>query len=312
MVRLAATILCLVSLSPAFAQPVPPPPPAADAPAEGAQPPSDWPWPPPDPKTWWEDKWPAAGEAANPLGERRLGRRERLPIIDNGYDPLLYRLWGLQPLQNQILRSGEMIIEVAIRPTNSARQTLIRATVRRDGKAFIQARAGLGCCDADIARRVGFDAETPPGAAVSLLALREDPLWNAPREVRVDYGSGAADALCVDGASYDLTLLVPGQAKSIRRACDPAAVGQAADILETVLGLALGHEPRIDVIFPGGANFASARSAYQDLATEGGQIKAAPNTRPQPPAFPAPPEEAEPEPQSTPELLPVPAPSAGH
>lgn len=310
MVRLTATILCLVSFSSAHAQPAPQPPAAPADQAQAAAPPPalDWPWPPPDPKSWWDDKWPVADEAADPLAGRRLGRRERLPVIDNGYDPLLYRLWGFQPLQNQILRSGEMILEVAIRPTNSARQTLIRATVRRDGKAFIQARAGLGCCDPGIARRVGFDAEAPPGSAEKLLALREDPLWNAPREVRVDYGSGAADALCVDGASYDLTLLVPGQARSVRRSCDPAEVGQAADVLETVLGLALGHEPRIDVIFPGGANFASARSAYQSLAADGGQIKAAPNSRPQPPAFPAPPVEAEPEA----EPLPVPAPSAGY
>lgn len=307
MVRFTTIALCLACVSTASAQPTslaPTTPPPGEAAATPGQ--LDWPWPPPDPKSWWDDKWPVADEAADPLAGRRLGRRERLPVIDNGYDPLLYRLWGMQPLQNQILRPGEMIVEVAVRPTTSARQTLIRATVRRDGKAFIQVRAGLGCCEPGIARRVGFDAETPPGSAEKLLALREDPLWTAPREVRVDYGSGAADALCVEGTSYDLTLLVPGQSRSVRRACDVAEIGQAADVLETMLGFALGHEPRIDVIYPGGASFATARAAYRDLAAEGGQLKAAPNSRPQPPAFPAPPQEAEPEP------LAVPPPSAGY
>lgn len=307
MVRFATIVLCLASFTPALAQPAPPAAPPGEVTSEAVPPGAlDWPWPPPDPKSWWDDKWPAAGEAADPLADRRLGRRERLPVIDNGYDPLLYRLWGMQPLQNQILRSGEMILEVAIRPTSSARQTLIRATVRRDGKAFVQARAGLGCCEPGIARRVGFDAEAPPGSADKLLALREDPLWSAPREVRVDYGSGASDALCVDGTSYDLTLLVPGQSRSVRRSCDTAEVGQAADVLEAILGLALGHEPRIDVIYPGGASFATARAAYRDLAADGGQLKPAPNARPQPPAFPAPPEDAEPE------LLAVPPPNAGY
>ncbi|MET3528372.1 hypothetical protein [Phenylobacterium koreense] len=301
MVRFATIAFCLACFSQASAQPAP-----AAPPAQAAIPPSalDWPWPQPDPKSWWDDKWPVADEAADPLAGRRLGRRERLPVIDNGYDPLLYRLWGLQPLQNQILRSGEMIVEVAVRPTTSARQTLVRATVRRDGKAFIQARAGLGCCDPGVARRIGFDVEAPPGSAERLLALREDPLWSAPREVRVDYGSGAADALCVEGTSYDLTLLVPGQSRSVRRACDTAEIGQAADVLETVLGLALGHEPRIDVIYPGGADFSSARAAYQSLGAEGGQLKPAPNTRPQPPAFPVPPPETE-------TLAVPPTPSAG-
>lgn len=286
MVRLIATILCLLAFPlPSLAQ--------APAPPE-VPPPLDWPWPPPDPKSWWEDKWPLPTDEADPLADRRLGRSERLAPIDNGFDPLLYRLWGLQPLQNQILRPGEMILELAVRPTRSARQTLIRVTVRRDGKAFVQARAGLGCCEPGIARRVGFDVEAPEGTAARLLALREDPLWSAPREVRVDDGSGAADALCVDGTSYDLTLLVPGQSRSLRRACDNAEIGQAADVLETVLGLALGHEPRIDIIYPGGANFSAARSAYQGLIADGGQLKPAPNARPQPPAFPPPAVEDEP------------------
>lgn len=275
MVRIAATICFLLSIPLSGLAQAPPPPP----------PPLDWPWPAPDPKSWWEEKRPAPDEAADPLGGRRLGRNEQLPAVSNGYDPLLYRLWGLPPLQNQVLRSGEMILEVAVRPATSARQTLIRVIVRRDGQAFVQARAGLGCCEPGIARRVGFDAQAPEGTAARLLPLQQDPLWDTPREVRVDDGSGAADALCVDGTSYDLTLAVPGKVRSIRRACDSAEIGQAADVLEAVFGLALGHEPRIDVIYPGGASFASARDAYRQLIAGGGQLKAAPQARPQPPTF---------------------------
>ncbi|WP_309643696.1 hypothetical protein [Phenylobacterium sp.] len=253
--------------------------------AAQAPPAADWPYPPPDPKTWWDDKRPKTPDAADPLAGRRLGRGDRPIAIDNGYDPLLYRLWGLQPLQNQVLFGGEMILEVAIRPASSTRQSIVRLTVRRTGDVFVQGRAGLGCCEAGIARRVGFDAEVPAGSAARLLALRDHPVWNAPREVRVDDGSGAADALCVDGTSYDLTLVVPGRSRSIRRACDNAEVGQAADVLEAALGLALGHEPRFDILYPGGADFAAARRAYDGLIAEGGRLKPAPNARPQPPAF---------------------------
>jgi hypothetical protein len=289
MVRIAATVLCLLFLSaPHLSQAQAPPQPAPPEPV------LDWPWPDPDPKTWWDDKRPKPDEAADPLGGRRPGRGERPLVVANGYDPLLYRLWGLPPLQNQLLRSGELIVEIAVRPATSARQTVVRATVRRDGKAFIQARAGLGCCEPGIARRVGFDAEAPEGAAARLTALAQDPLWSSPREVRVVDSAGAADALCVDGTSYDLTLAQPGQVRAVRRACDSAEIGQAADVLETVLSLMLGHEPRIDVIYPGGANYAAARAAYRDLIAEGGALKAAPNARPLPPSFTEPPPQDEP------------------
>lgn len=287
MVRLAATVLSLLSLAlPAWAQTPPSPTTTPEIPARADPVPADiWPWPPPDPKTWWDEPWPKLEETADPLGDRRLGRNERPIVIDNGYDPLLYRLWALMPLQNQVLRSGEMILEVSVRPATSTRQSLVRIIVRRDGKAFVQARAGLGCCEAGIARRVGFDAELPEGSASKFLALRDDPLWDAPREVRVAEGTDAADALCVDGTSYDLTLVVPGRSRSVRRACDSAEVGQAADVLEAALGAALGHEPRFDAIYPSGASFASARADYQRLTAEGGQLKPAPHSRPQPPAF---------------------------
>jgi hypothetical protein len=255
--------------------------------------PSDWPWPPPDPQSWWDDKRPLPPEAADPLGDRRLRRNERTAPIDNGYAPLLYRLWGLQPLQNQVVRGEEMIVEVAVRPANSVRQAIVRVTARRDGKVFVQGRAGLGCCEPGISRRVGFDAEAPAGWAPRLQALKSHPVWNAPRHVRVVEGGDSADALCVDGVSYELTLLVPGRARSVRRACDPAEVGQAADVLEAVLSLALGHEPRFDVLFASGADFSRARRAYETLIAEGGALNPAPQGRPQPPTFEPPPEEPE-------------------
>lgn len=281
--RLLATTLILLNLAgaPALAQ---------DRAAPVTSEDSAWPWPAPDPRTWWDDKWPKVPEAADPLAGRRLGRGERPIAIDNGYEPLLYRLWGLQPLQNQVLRGGEMILEVAVRPSSSVRQSLIRVTVRRDGDVFVQGRAGLGCCEAEIGRLVRFDAKAPAGSAGRLLALREAPLWTAPRDVRVSEGGGASDAVCVDGTAYELTLVVPGRSRSVRRACDSAEVGQAADVLEAAFALALGHEPRFDVLYPSGADFAAARRAYAGLVAEGGTLRAAPNSRVQPPAFEPPPE----------------------
>lgn len=290
MVRPTALLLplLLILATPAIGQT--PPVQTPNVQASPVEPGADWPYPPPDPKTWWEDKWPKPPEAADPLAGRRLGRGERLVAVDNGYDPLLYRLWGLHPLQTQILRGSEMILEIAVRPSTSTRQSLVRVIVRRDGEVFVQGRAGLGCCEPGISRRVGFDAEAPAGSVARLLALRADPTWDSPREVRVDEGSGAADVLCVDGAAYDLTLMTPGRSRSIRRACDSAEVGQAADILEAAFSLALGHEPRFDVLFPKGADFSSARRAYEGLIAEGGRLKPAPGARPQPPAFEPPPE----------------------
>lgn len=248
-----------------------------------------WPFPPPDPKTWWDDKRLPTPEAADPLRGRRQGRSERLIPLDNGVDPSTYRLWGLAPLQWQLLRGQEMVLEVWVRPARTVRQSVIRVTVRRDGKTFVQVRAGLACCEADIARRVGFDAELPAGQAAAFLALRANPVWEAPRDVRVREGGDIAEDVCVSGTSYDITLVVPGRSRSLRRACDAAAVGQAADVLEAALSAALGHEPRFDVIYPGGASFASERSAYQELIAGGGTLKPDPRNRAQPPGVaPAP------------------------
>jgi len=266
-------------------------PPVKPAPAD--LPPAEaeiWPFPAPDPQSWWTDDRLKAPDAADPMGGgRRLGRGEKPVPIDNGVDPSTYRLWGLMPLQWQIVHGDEMILEIWIRPARTVRQTVVRIVLRRDGKAFVEGRAGLACCEAGIGRRMGFDAELPAGSAAAFQALRNDPLWQAPREVRVIEGGGAAGAVCVDGTAYDLTLLVPGRSHSVRRACDNAEIGEAANVLEPVLRAALGHDPRFDVIFPGGASFQGAREAYAQLLKDGGTLKADPDARPEPPGVePAP------------------------
>jgi hypothetical protein len=169
-----------------------------------------------------------------------------------------------------------MVLEVWTRPSRTVRQTVIRVTLRRDGRGFVQARAGLACCEAQIARRVDVDAELPASAIAPLKALRDDPLWDAPRDVRVSEGAGSVDTLCVDGTAYDLTRLTAKRAVAVRRACDPAEVGQAAGVLQAVLSAALGHEPRFDVLFADGADFSAERRAYEQLVAGGGTLKAAP------------------------------------
>ncbi|WP_293905860.1 hypothetical protein [Phenylobacterium sp.] len=256
-----------------------------------------WPFPAPDPGSWWDDKRPQPSEAADPLGGRRVRKGERLVEPDNGVDAATYRLWGLMPLQWQLLRGEEMVLEVWVRPANSVRQSVARVIVRGSGDAFVQGRAGLACCEAGIGRRVGFDARLPAGTAARFLALRSLPLWGAPRDVRVEE-AGAADTLCLQGTAYDLTLATPGRAVTLRRACDPAEVGEAAEVLEAVLGAALGHDPRFDVIVPGGAGFGSARKAYRELIAGGGRLKPNPEARRAPPGSePKPePEDASPTP----------------
>jgi hypothetical protein len=261
------------------------------------------PFPPPDPKAWWDEKRPSVSESADPLGGRRLGGARPIPV-DSGVDPSTYRLWGLTPLQWQILHGDEMVLEVWVRPARTVRQTVVRITVRRDGRAFVQGRAGLACCEAGIARRIGFDAELPAGQAQTFLALRSHPMWAAPRDVRVSQGPDLADSVCVDGTDYDLTLMVPGRARSLRRSCDGAAIGEVAEALEPTLRAAMGHDPRFDVIFPGGASFAGPRDAYRDLVSHGGSLKPDPRTRAQPPGVAPVPDDA----AATP---PAPAPGPG-
>ena len=276
--RLVLSLLLIAAAGPALAQPVRAPPkglPAAEA--------DIWPFPPPDPKTWWEDKRPVPPEAADPLGGRRLGRGQRTVQIDGGPDPSTYRLWGLPPLQWQLLRGDEMILEVWVRPSGGVRQAVARVVVRGDGKAFVQGRAGLACCEAGIARRMGFDAELPPGQVQAFLALRTHPMWAQPRQVRVSEGADMVTAVCVDGTAYDLALLVPGKVRLLHRACDDAEVGQAADVLEPVLRAALGHDGRFDLIFPSRGDFTAQRKAYAGLIAHGGALKPDPDARPQPP-----------------------------
>lgn len=231
-----------------------------------------WPFPAPDPKSWWDEPGLKRAEAADPLAGRRIPRGSALAPVNNGIDPSTYRLWGLMPLQWEVLYPGEMIVEVWVRPSTSVRQSVVRVIVRRDGKAFVQARAGLACCEADISRRVGFDAELPPGSAERFLALRDNPAWASPRMVRV-VEKNEAGGLCVNGVSYDLTLLVRGQSRALHRSCEDAAIGQVADILEPVLRAALGHDGRFDVLFRGSIDYGPERRAYQELVASGGSLK---------------------------------------
>ena len=248
---------------------------------------------PVDPATWWAPAIPKPPPEQDPFQGRRLRPGETLTPIDNGVDPLLYRLWGLQPLQSQLIKRGEMVLEVWARPATGVRQAVIRVTVRRDGRAFVQARAGLGCCTPEIGRRVDIDTELDAQRIASLKALVGDPLWDQPRSVTIDYGGGAVEAVCLDGVSWDVTLLVAGQARHLRRACDDAEVGSIAPALAAALSAASGRDARFDAMFARGGDFSRQRRAYEALIASGGRLKPAANSRAQPPAVPLPPEEPE-------------------
>ena len=285
-VILAAAALAGPAQAQFFARKAPPPPPAT--PGEDI-----WPFPPPDPQSWWDEPRPKPPEAADPLGGRRLPRGRRLPAIDNGVDASTYRLWGLMPLQWQVMRKGEMILEVWVRPSRNVRQAIVRITVRDDGRAFVQGREGFACCEAGIGRRMGFDAELPPGSAQGFLALRDNPMWASPREVQAVQAATSTETICVSGVGYDLTLVTAQGAHSLHRACDDVAVGQVADALEPALRAALGHDPRFDVMFRNRIDFGLERQAYQAFAASGGVLKRSPNSRSRPPG-------AEPEPLTQP------------
>ncbi|CAN7584683.1 hypothetical protein LJR225_004379 [Phenylobacterium sp. LjRoot225] len=261
-------------------------PPPGTPPAEA----DIWPFPAPDPQSWWDDKRPMPSEAADPLGGRRLPRGQRLPVIDNGVEAATYRLWGLMPLQWQLLRGDEMILEVWVRPARNVRQSIVRVTVRGDGRGFVQGRAGYACCEAGVGRRIGFDAELAPEATQSFVVLRGHPMWSTPREVQQVHDASTTDVVCVSGVGYDLTLLTRSGSRSLHRACDDVVVGQAADALEPALRSALGHDPRFDILFRSRIDFGPERQAYLDFTGAGGVLKAAPTSRAQPPG-------AEPEPQ---------------
>lgn len=243
----------------------------------------------PDPAAWWSPEVPRPPAVLDPLGGRRWARDERPIPINNGVDPLLYRLWGLPPLQSQIVRDGEQVVEAWARPSGDVRQAVIRITVRRDGRAFMQARAGLGCCTPENGRRVDINAELPPSAVSAMKALALSPAWSQPQSVTVDYGGGAVSAVCVNGVSWDVTLLVPGQARHLRRACDDAEIGSIAPELMTMVGAALGHDARFDAAVPRRSDFTRQAAAYGMLLQSGGRLVA--SDRPQPPpvaAEPAP------------------------
>jgi hypothetical protein len=287
-VRTAILILAAALGGPVLARPAlgGPPPGAPSAEAE------IWPFPPPDPQSWWDDKRPKPPEAADPLGGRRLPRGERPAAIDNGVEAAIYRLWGLMPLQWQVLRGDEMILEVWVRPARNVRQSIVRVTLRDDGRGFVQGRAGYACCEADIGRRIGFDSELPAGATQSFRALRDHPMWSAPREIQQVHDAATTDVVCISGVAYDLTLLTRRGARTLHRACDDVAVGQVAGALEPALQAALGHDPRFDILFRNHIDFGPERQAYQDFTAAGGLLKAAPAGRAQPPGF-------EPAPQAT-------------
>lgn len=238
-----------------------------------------WPYPNPDPQSWWDEKRPAPPEAADPLGERRVARGQRPTPIDNGIDPSTYRLWGLTPLQWQLVRGGEFVLEVWVRPARNVRQSIVRVTVREDGKTFLQGRAGFACCEAGIGRRIGFDVELPEGSEKTFLALRDLALWDSPREVQVVRNASTTDVVCVAGVGYDLTLLTARGARNLHRDCDDVSIGQTAEVLEPVLKAAMGHDPRFDVLFRNKVDFSLERQAYQEFTAGGGVLKAAPRNR---------------------------------
>lgn len=187
-------------------------------------------------------------------------------------DPSLYRLWGLPPLQSQVLYGGEAILEIWGRPSHEARQTVTRVVLRRDGRGFVQARAGDVCCRPEIARRVEVDAELPADRIARLRALAESPIWGRPRHVVAQEPYATSGAVCVAGASWDLILVTETWSRRLRRACDDAEVGEAADVLEAVLQAALGREPRYDVLFPDRADFADERAEHARLLAAGGRL----------------------------------------
>lgn len=194
----------------------------------------------------------------------------------------MYRLWALPPLQTQLVRRGEAVLEVWARPAQGVRQAVVRVTLRRDGKAFVQGRAGLGCCEPGIGRRIAFDAELAPETVTALRAAVESPLWEAPRFVEAQEADGTAGSVCVDGVSWDLTLATAGRTRHLRRACLDEETGQVAPALSAALTVALGREPRFDVLFPRGADFAEQARRYEQLLARGGALKPAQHDRPQP------------------------------
>lgn len=233
-----------------------------------------WPYPAPDPRDWWTAQRPALSDAADPMARRRLPRSGPPPVA-TPIEPTLYRLWGLPPLQAQVVYGGEAVLEVWRRPSNSVEQMVIRLTARRDGKAFVQVRAGGACCEPDITRRVGFDVEMPAGYRSRIQDLSTSSVWNSPRDAVAQEGNASVGSICLDGVAYDVIRLTEDAGGVLRRDCDDAETGQVAELLETAIAAAMGHEPRIDVLLSNGADFSRERAAYEALIAGGGRIKPA-------------------------------------
>jgi hypothetical protein len=255
---LAFLVLSALIVAPALAAPK-----AAPAP----------PPPPPDPAGWWSGAEPAVTEAQDPLGGRRAGRGgftvlAPLEAIEASY----HRLWGLPPLQAQIVRGGESVIELWMRPDGGQRQAVIRVVNRDDGRSFLQARAGIACCRPEITRRIDIDVELEASWAAKLANAADDEAWVQSEDVYADEGGGALEPVCVGGSSWDLYRVTKGKAVHLRRDCGGPEVGSVAGVLEPVIGAALGRDPRFDLVFPKGADFASQKAAYKGLLASGGKL----------------------------------------
>ena len=218
---------------------------------------------------WWKSPSPLA-EAADPLGGRRAPPAS--PQIPRKLDASYYRLWGLFPLQSQVVRQNEAVLELWIRPQLEGREAVVRVTVRDDGRSFVQARAGFGCCAPSILRRVDIDEELTPAAADRFSGLARDPLWRAAEETIADPGDGSVEGLCLGGVSYDLYLVRRDEAKHLRRDCDDAEIGEAAPLISPILAAAMGRDPRFDAVFPKGAGFAAQIAEYRALLASGGKL----------------------------------------
>lgn len=252
--------------------------PAAAAPRRGPAPAPEAP-PAPTPKEFWEAPEVWLTDVQDPFGTRRASRGEVAPKTPGAPEPSYYRLWGLQPLQIQFLRAGETVMEVWVRPEGGSRQAMIRVTVRSDGRAFVQARAGVPCCSPAINKRVEVDAELPAGEDRRFTALAAHALWTQPKDVVIDDGSGALEPLCVGGNAYDLYLLQQGRFVHARRDCGGAETGSASDVLTALVGAALGRDARFDFMFPRGADFSREKAQHAELVASGGRL-----APPKPPA----------------------------
>lgn len=241
----------------------------------------------PNPADWWTAPDPRQDDSMDPLGGRRWNKRDAQVRagFSNGVDASLYRLWGLQPLLGLSLRRSEVVYELWFRPTDSTRQAVIRVILRADGETFVQARAGRGCCGPEIARRVDINTQLTGEQRRALGRLRDDPVWSQPRNVVVDEGEGVVSSVCVDGASYDLTLLDDRRAVHVRRSCDPAEIGSAAAVIRALVDAARGVDPRFDVVFAE-QRLDKYATSYAQLVEVGGRLKATTEDTPDAPVPP--------------------------